>query len=165
MPRNLNARELKFAAAVAQGKTYAAAYEQAGYAVNGKRETAVRNAKRKAKQEEVRAAIEEMQLQLLPAPENLRAIYEHGLARMVQLSNCEDRKVSEDAAKWLCAEAERQMEKRKALEAVKVPERRQSDAEIIAELKMLYAQALPPREPPLLETVVEKPVEKRGVGG
>jgi hypothetical protein len=150
---------MKFVAAVAAGKTQTAAYKDAGYATNGKPRTAVRNARQLAQNAAVRAAIEEMQLRLLPAPENLQAIYAHGLARMIQLSNCEDRKVSEDAAKWLCAEAERQIEKRRVLEATKVPERRrETDREIIEELRMLYRKALPEmelpeREPPLVEAV------------
>jgi hypothetical protein len=144
MARELNARQLKFAAAVAAGRTRIEAYEEAGYAVNGERETAVRNAKRKAKHGEVRAAIEEMQLQLMPAPDDMRAVYAHGLATIIRLSNsCEDSRVRLSAAQWLCAEAEKQAEKRQTLEAAQAPNQRE---EIIAELHALYRKALPGQE-------------------
>jgi hypothetical protein len=154
MARELNTRQLKFAAAVAAGRTRIEAYEEAGYAVNGKRETAVRNAKRKAKHVEVRAAIEEMQLQLMPAPDDMRAVYAHGLATIIQLSNsCEDSRTRLAAAQWLCAEAKEQAEKRQTLEAARGTNPRE---EIIAELRALYRKALPEREP-LVEAVSTLP--------
>jgi hypothetical protein len=98
MPRNLTTRQMKFVVAVAGGKTQTAAYKEAGYAANGKPRTTVRNARQLAQNAAVRASIREMQLQLLPAPDDMKAIYAHGLATIIQLSNsCEDSRVSLNA--------------------------------------------------------------------
>ena len=150
MPRNLTSRQLKFAAAVAGGKAQTAAYKEAGYATNGKPRTAVRNARALAQNAEVRASIREMQLQLLPAPGDMKAVYEHGLATILQLTKCEDSKVRLAAAEWLCAEAEKQAEKRKTLEA----EKRETlevagtgnPQEVLSQLEALYEKALPAQE-------------------
>ena len=81
MPRksNLNTRQRKFVTAVAQGETYAGAYRAAGYADNGKPVTTRRNAQRLVKNAKVRASIEEMRLELLPQPKDLREIHEHAM--------------------------------------------------------------------------------------
>jgi hypothetical protein len=155
MPRDLNSRQMQFASSVAAGKPLAVAYREAYKPANDKAPSVYQNAKRSAKHPGIAARIKELQLELLPAPSDLKAIYDHGLATMIQLSNsCEDDGVRWKAARWLCEEAERQAEKQRALEATKVPERRrESDAEIVAELRMLYAKAFGKRQPELLETV------------
>ena len=48
MPRDLNTKQLKFASEIAQGKSLVGAYQEV-YQHNGKRETASRTAKRKAR--------------------------------------------------------------------------------------------------------------------
>jgi hypothetical protein len=159
MPKNLTSRQLKFAAAVAGGKTQTVAYKEAGYTTNGKPRTAVRNARALAQNAAVRVSIREMQLQLLPAPGDMKAVYEHGLATILQLTKCEDSKVRLAAAEWLCAEAEKQAEKRKTLEAEKRETQeaaRTSDPqEILSRLGALYQKALPAQEP-LVEEVSDE---------
>jgi len=159
MPRNLTSRQLKFAAAVAGGKAQTAAYKEAGYATNGKPRTAVRNARALAQNAEVRASIREMQLQLLPAPGDMKAVYEHGLATILQLTKCEDSKVRLAAAEWLCAEAEKQAEKRKTLEAEKRETLEAAGTgdprELLSQLEALYRKALPELEP-LVEEVSDE---------
>jgi phage terminase small subunit len=158
MPRksNLNTRQRKFVAAVAQGETYAGAYRSAGYADGGKPVTTRRNAQRLAKNAKVRASIEEMRLELLPQPKDLRAINEHAMAVIVRLSvEAEEEKVKLAAAQWLHEETAKQIAERERLEKIQQqrPVRRESDQEIIAELRALYAKALGKRQPELLETV------------
>jgi hypothetical protein len=156
MPRDLNARQLKFAQAIAAGKTRIEAYEEAGYSTRGKRETRVRVAKKTAKHPEIRAAVEKMQLQLLPDPGDVREIRAHAMGVIVKLSlEAGDEKVRLAAATWLHEETGKQIAERERLEKTQQqrPPRWESDAEIIAELRMLYAKALPKREPELLETV------------
>jgi hypothetical protein len=63
-----------------------------------------------------------------------------------------DEKVKLAASKWLHEETAKQLAERERLEKT-TPARRESDQEIIAELRALYAKALPERQPPLLETV------------
>jgi hypothetical protein len=156
MSRGLNSRQKQFAAKVAAGKSLIGAYREVYQPENGKVATAYRNAKRKAKHPGIAVRIHELQEELLPAPEDMKAVYGHGLATIIQLSNsCEDGKVRLSAAQWLCAEAEKQEEKRRRLEAGK-EEREQPREEIIAELRALYRKALP--EPP--ELVVEVKEER-----
>jgi phage terminase small subunit len=157
MPRNLSARQLKFAAAIAAGETQAAAYTAAGFAPNSSPKTAARDARRLAQKGEVRAAIEKMQLQLLPDPGDVRGIRAHAMGVIVRLSlEAEDEKVKLQAARWLHEETGRQIAERERLEKIQQQSapRRESDAEIIAELRMLYAKALPSApESELLEAV------------
>jgi hypothetical protein len=83
----------------------------------------------------------------------MKAIYAHGLATIIQLSNsCEDSRVRLNAARWLCAEAEKQAEKRRTLEAGRAGRTTDQHEEIVAELRALYRKALPEREP-LVEEV------------
>jgi phage terminase small subunit len=152
---------MKFVAAVAGGKTQTAAYKEAGYATNGKPRTAVRNARQLAQNAEVRAAIEKMQLQLLPDPGDVRVLRAHAMGVIVRLSlEAEEEKVKLAAATWLHEETGKQIAERERLARSQERPKRESVQEIIAELRMLYAKALPDREPPLLETVGEAPGEE-----
>jgi phage terminase small subunit len=138
---------MKFVAAVAGGRTQTAAYKEAGYATDGKPRTTVRNARQLAQNAEVRAAIEKMQL--------VREIRAHAMGVIVRLSlEAEDDKVRLAAAQWLHEETGKQIAEREKL-ARSEERSRESGPEIIAKLRMLYAKALPDREPPLLETVPE----------
>src|SRR5215467_6823200 len=153
MARKLNSRQMQFAASVAAGSTLVSAYREVYRPANDKAPSVYQNAKRSAKHPGIAARIKELQLELLPAPSDLKAIYDHGLATMIQLSNsCEDDGVRWKAARWLCEEAERQAEKRRVLEAARAPgeRRRESDQRIIPELRALYAKALPMRQAELL---------------
>jgi phage terminase small subunit len=159
MARSLTTRQRKFVAAVAAGKTQAGAYTAAGFAPNSSPKTAARDARRLAHKGEIRAAIEKMQLELLPQPKDLRAINEHAMAVIVRLSlEAEEEKVKLAAAQWLHEETGRQIAERERLEKIQQqrPVRRENQEGVIAELRMLYAKALPGRRPPLLETVAEK---------
>jgi phage terminase small subunit len=167
MPRksNLNTRQRKFVAAVAQGETYAGAYRSAGYSDGGKPVTTRRNAQRLAKNAEVRASIEEMRDRLLPSPGDLKKINEHAMGVIVRLSlEAVDEKVKLAASKWLHEETGKQIAERERLEKLQQQRapRRESQEEIIAELRMLYAKALPKREPELVETVRDWTADKQG---
>jgi hypothetical protein len=144
MSRNLSVRQLKFAAAVAAGKSQVEAYKEAGYAPNGKRETAQRDAKKLARKAEVRASIEKMRRQLLPDPGDVRDIRTHAMAVIVGLSlDAEEEKVRLAAATWLYEETGKQIAEREALEAARTPDRgeRIVHEEIAQELRMLYLKA------------------------
>jgi hypothetical protein len=144
---------MQFAASVAAGKPLVAAYREVYQPANGKAPSTYRNAKRAAKHPGISARIEELELERFPAVEDMRAVYEHGLAVIVRLSKtAKDSRVQLQAGMWLCAEAE----KRAALEAsrlekVRPPERRE---DVIAELRAIYQRALPNSDPaPLVEEV------------
>jgi hypothetical protein len=139
---------MQFAAKVAEGKPLVAAYREVYSPSDGKSPTAYRNAKRSAKHPGIAARIKELQLELLPAPADMEQVYEHGLATVIQLCSCEDSKIRLMAAERLMAEAKEQQEKRRTLEATKVPDQRE---EILAELRSLYRKALPEQEPLVVE--------------
>jgi len=124
----------------------------------------VRSAKRAAKKGEIRAAIEEMRLQLLPDPGDVRELKAHARAGMVKLSvEARDEKVRYAALEWLHEVAEKEAAERERLEKIQQqrPPRREGQEEIIAELRMLYAKALPGREPPpLVEVAADAPGEE-----
>ena len=69
---------------------------------------------RKAKHPRIAAAIQEMQLQLLPALKDMEQVYAHGLATVIQLCSCEDSRIRLMAAERLMAEAKEQAEKRRS---------------------------------------------------
>jgi len=132
MPRNLTSRQKKFIAAIAAGKTQTAAYKEAGYAANGKPRTTVRSARRLAQHAEVRAAIEEMQVQLLPDPGDVREIRAHAMGVIVRLSlEAEEEKVRLAAAQWLHEETGKQIAERERLKAE--PPREESAEEVIVQ--------------------------------
>jgi hypothetical protein len=136
---------MQFAASVASGKPLAVAYREVYKPANGKAPSVYQNAKRSAKHPGIAARIQELQAELLPAPEDMKAVYAHGLATIIRLSNsCEDSRVRLSAAQWLCVEAEKQAEKRQTLEAARATNQRE---EIIAELHALYRKALAERAP------------------
>ena len=132
MPRNLTSRQKKFIAAIAAWKTQTAAYKEAGYAANGKPRTTVRSARRLAQHAEVRAAIEEMQVQLLPDPGDVREIRAHAMGVIVRLSlEAEEEKVRLAAAQWLHEETGKQIAERERLKAE--PPREESAEEVIVQ--------------------------------
>jgi hypothetical protein len=155
MPRkNLTHRQSEFAAAVAQGKTLADAYRVAYEPKNPMAASVYPNSRRAVKHPAIAARIQELQVELLPAPGDMKAIYQHGLATIIQLSiSCEDSRVRFRAAEWLCQEAEKQLKQ----EADEQP-RGECDEirrdEIISELREIYRKALPDQAP-LVEVVGE----------
>jgi hypothetical protein len=150
----LNARQVQFAVKVAEGEPLVAAYREVYKPANDKAPSVYQNAKRAAKHPGIAARIQELQLELLPAPEDMKAVYAHGLATIIQLSiSSENSRVRLHAAQWLCAEAE----KRKTLEAEKREDileaaRTPNPQEVLSQLEALYQKALPELEP-LVEEV------------
>jgi hypothetical protein len=130
-----------------------AAYREVYQPANGNSPSAYRRAKRLAKHPGISAQIEELQLERFPAAEDMRAVYEHGLAVIVGLSkSSEDGRVRLQAAQWLCAEAE----KRAKLEGARLEKVRvggEGKEEVIGELRELYRKALPEGEVELVEEV------------
>jgi hypothetical protein len=160
MPRDLTGKQAKFALGVAMGKSLADSYREAYEPSNPKAVSVYANARRTRKHPLVARRIAELQVKLMPGPENMRALYQHALAVGLQLTVVgEDDKVRLRAAQWIAREAE----KREKLEAAaRTPDRAGApdDAgEIIAELRGLYAKALGAEPLPLVE-----PVEAAGAG-
>jgi len=147
----LNSRQEKFAASVASGKTLVASYREVYMPSNDKAPSTYRNAKRSAKHPGIAARIKELQLERLPAAEDMRAVYQHGLAVIIGLSaSCEDPRVRLSAAQFLIREAE----KREKLEEARTRNQREGASpreELIRELRSLYAKALPERAPLVVE--------------
>jgi hypothetical protein len=148
--RDLNSRQMKFVAAVVQGKTQSAAYQEAGFICNGKPETTARNARRLAQNALVRAAIQEMRRQVLPAPD-VGARYQQLLAAALKLAEmAKDDKTRLGALQWAGATLEkiRKLEEAaRTVEEARKPEvakkTKKDPAQLIAELRSLYARALP----------------------
>jgi hypothetical protein len=154
MSRKLNSRQMQFATNVAAGKSLVSAYREVYQPANAKAPSVYQNAKRSAKHPGIAARIRELQVELLPAPADMKAIYAHGLAVMIQLSiTSEDARVRLRAAEWLCAEAE----KREKLEAVQPRNQHQLD-KIFSELHDLYRKA--PTQEPLVEVVSDEEPER-----
>ena len=133
-----------------------AAYREVYKPGNDKAPSVYQNAKRAAKHPGIASRIRELQIQLLPAPEDIKAVYAHGLGTIIQLSNSsEDSRVRLKAAQWLCAEAERretlEAEKRETQEAARTSD----PQEILSQLSALYQKALPAQEP-LVEEVSDE---------
>jgi hypothetical protein len=161
MSRKLTGKQSEFASAVAQGTPLAQAYRVAYRPKNPMAPSVYPNSRRALKHPGIAARIKELQLELLPAPEDMRAIYQHGLATILQLSiSAEDGRVRLRAAEWLCSEAE----KRQRLEADRPVN--QSD-EIFDDLRGLYQKALTAQEPPLeplVEEVSDEPAAQDAEG-
>jgi hypothetical protein len=150
---------MEFAVRVAEGEPLVAAYREVYKPANDKAPSVYQNAKRAAKHPGIATRIRELQIQLLPAPEDMKAVYAHGLATIIQLSNfCEDSRVRLRAAQWLCAEAERrkalEAEKRESSEAARTP----NSQEVLSQLEALYRKALPAQEL-LVEEVSDETAE------
>jgi hypothetical protein len=146
MTRKLTHKQSEFAIAVAQGAPLAQAYRTAYKPTNAKAATVYSNSRRAVRHPKIAARIQELQVELLPAPEDMRAVYAHGLATIIQLSvSSADARVRLRAAEWLCAEAE----KREKLEAAQRPSQgdKSERERLIYELRGLYAKALGPQEP------------------
>jgi hypothetical protein len=152
---------MQFAAKVAQGKSLVGAYREVYQPSDGNRATTYRDAKRKAKHPGIAERIQELQIQMAPAPEDMKAVYAHGLAMIIQMAtDCEDSKTRLAAAERLLTEAKEQIAEREKREREKRPQGGPAERVILAELRALYAKALPGIEPPLVEAVPEEEGEK-----
>jgi hypothetical protein len=80
MPRELTGKQEKFAVAVVMGKSQADAYRVAYEPRDPKAESVYKNARRTRKHPLVAQRIAELQVQLMPGPEDMRALYQHALA-------------------------------------------------------------------------------------
>jgi hypothetical protein len=63
------------------------------------------NAKRIAKLPHIATAVAELRLRYMPAEASMEALYQHGLAVMLELTNSPDSRARFAAAAWLCKEA------------------------------------------------------------
>jgi hypothetical protein len=140
---------MQFAASVASGKALVTAYREAYKPANDRAPSVYQNAKRAAKHPQIAERIQQLQLQLLPGPDDIRKIRGHALAVAIQLSvSSEDDRVRLKSAAWLYAEAGR-------LETLEAARPRDQREEIISELRDLYHKALGPRDSSM-ELVVEE---------
>ena len=180
MPRNLTGKQAKFAVAVALGKSLADSYREAYEPTNPTAVSVYANARRARKHPGIARRIAELQVKLLPGPEDMKALYQHALAVGTQLSLlAEDDRVRLRAAQWIAAEAEKRgkiaEEARKlrddALEELQAildspaedeaPEK--SAEEILAELRQEPPVKQQVPKPPTRETrYVEKLVSRPG---
>jgi hypothetical protein len=100
--RELTYKQKKFAALVAGGSTRAGAYRKVYDVAAMKAGSVLREGRRLAKLPHVAARIAELELALLPAPEDLKAIRDHAVATGIHLSNVAgDERVRLASAKWL----------------------------------------------------------------
>ena len=93
----------------------------------------------------------------MPAPQDMRAIYEHGLAVMLQLSVASpDHRVRLRAAQALCTEAEKR-EKLPSETVRRAPAETMPTEEVLASLRELYRKAgmSPVAQEPLVVEVAE----------
>jgi hypothetical protein len=108
MPRNLTGKQAKFALSVAMGKSLADSYREAYEPANPTAVSVYSNARRARKHPGIARRIAELQVRLLPGPEDMKALYQHSLAVATQLTLLsEDDKVCLRAAQWIASEAEK----------------------------------------------------------
>jgi hypothetical protein len=105
MARDLTGKQAKFALGVAMGKSLADSYRDAYEPTNPKAPSVYGNARRTRKHPLVARRIAELQVKLMPGPEDMRALYQHALAVGLQLTVVGgDDKVRLRAAQWVAAE-------------------------------------------------------------
>ena len=108
MPRSLTGKQAKFALGVAMGKSLADSYREAYEPANPAAVSVYSNARRARKHFGIARRIAELQVKLLPGPEDMQALYQHALAVATQLTLLsEDDKVRLRAAQWIASEAEK----------------------------------------------------------
>ena len=108
MPRNLTGKQAKFAVGVAMGKSLADSYREAYEPSNPKAVSVYANARRARKHPLVARRIAELQVKLMPGPEDMKALYSHALAVGLQLTMvAEDDRTRLRAAQWIAGEAEK----------------------------------------------------------
>jgi hypothetical protein len=108
MPRNLTGKQSKFALGVAMGQSLVDSYRQAYEPANPTAVSVYANARRARKHPGIVRRIKELQVKLLPGPEDMKALYEHALAVATQLTVLgEDDRVRLRAAQWIASEAEK----------------------------------------------------------
>ena len=107
MPR-LTSKQESFAMNIVLGGSLVSAYRAAYVPANPKAPSVYTNARRARKHPGIARRIAELQVKLLPGPEDLKAVYRHALAVGLQLSILgKDDRVRLRAAQWVAAEAEK----------------------------------------------------------
>lgn len=101
---------------------------------------------------------EPMVLRLCPQYSDPRALIQHGVATMARLCESENQGIAMEAAKWVVNFGQN-------LQAVKRSGPKEDHEVVVAELRALYAKALPqnrkPEQPPLVvEAESEEPEQK-----
>ena len=86
MPRELTGKQEKFAVGVVMGKSQVDSYRAAYAPSDPMAECVYKNARRTRRNPLVSRRIAELQVQLLPGPEDMRALYRHALAVGLQLT-------------------------------------------------------------------------------
>jgi len=108
MPRNLTGKQAKFALGVAMGRSLADSYRAAYEPGNPTAVSVYSNARRARKHPGIARRIAELQVKLLPGPEDMKALYQHALAVATQITLLgEDDRVRLRAAQWIAGEAEK----------------------------------------------------------
>jgi hypothetical protein len=99
-----------------------------------------------------------MREQLLPDPGDVRDLHAHALGVVVELSlHSPDHRVRLQAATWLREETGKLIAERKKLEEAEEPREVEERSVLVAELREIYAAALPKSaQRPLVEEVVEE---------
>ncbi len=164
LPRNFTAKQSEFASRVAAGQTLVGAYREVYKPVDGKAASVYANAKRARRHPGIAARIKELQVELMPAPQDMRQIYEHGMAVVLQLSVASpDHRVRLRAAQWLCAEAEKR-EKLTPETVPRAPAEPMPTEAVIANLRELYRKAgmSPLAQEPLVVEVAEDKTPEAG---
>jgi hypothetical protein len=106
MPRNLTGKQAKFALSVSMGKSLADSYREAYEPSDPKAVSVYSNSRRTRRHPLVARRIAELQVKLMPGPEDMKALYSHALAVALQLTVAgEDDKVRLRAAQWIAGEA------------------------------------------------------------
>jgi len=137
MSRNLTGKQAKFALEVAMGKSLADSYREAYGPSNPTARSVYTNSQRARRHPLVSQRIAELEMQLMPGPEDMKAARQHALAVGLQLTVvAKDERVRLRAAQFVAAEAAKseklEEEERKA----------EGRPQVIAELKGLYRKAL-----------------------
>ena len=169
MPRNLTGKQAKFALGVAMGKSLVGSYREAYEPSDPTAASVYANARRARKHPGIVRRIAELQVKLLPGPEDMKAVYQHALAVGLQLSILgKDDRVRLRAAQWVAAEAEKKAklvreanelcdEETEELEDIPADPAAEGDlpaksgAEILAELR---------RAPPVEQEVPKAPAQE-----
>jgi hypothetical protein len=104
----LTGKQAKFAIGVAMGKSLADSYREAYEPSNPKAVSVYADARRTRKHPLVVRRIAELQVRLMPGPQDMAAVYQHALAVGLQLTVVgEDDKVRLRAVQWVAGEAEK----------------------------------------------------------
>jgi hypothetical protein len=165
MPRNLTGKQAKFAVSVAMGKSLADSYREAYEPSNPTAVSVYSNARRTRKHPLVARRIAELQVKLMPGPEDMRAAYQHALAVGLQLTvAAEDDRTRLRAAQWIAGEAEKSGKLEEEARKLRAEDVRKIE-EILAAAQIAHETAAKEDAPPaksaaeFLEEIRQAPTE------